>query len=54
MEGFYMILGLIMFYTWIHSTVIIAKNLKKVTGYETTVLITAVSFFVLYIIGTIN
>jgi len=52
-ETFYMILGLAMFYSWIHSVVIIAPRLKKVTGYEKTVLIFALATAVLYVFGTL-
>lgn len=47
------ILGFMMFYTWIHSVVIITKKVKGVSTYETAVLIIGASGFLLYLIGTL-
>ena len=47
-----MIIGLAMFYAWVHSVVIIAKKVKGVTAYETVVMIFGAVAFVLYMMGT--
>ena len=47
-----MILGLVMFYTWIHSVVVVFKKTKDLTSYETVVLIAGFSFALLYFMGT--
>ena len=48
------LLGLVMYYCWIHGTVIIFKKLKDTTSYENAVLIGGLVGFVLYLIGTMN
>jgi hypothetical protein len=53
MELFYTILGLAMFYAWIHSMVIIIKKVKETTSYEAGVLIAGAVAFGLYVIGTL-
>ena len=52
MEALYMIIGLIAFYTWIHSIVIAVRKLKGVTIYEKIVLYVGLSAIILYIYGT--
>lgn len=47
-----MILGLAMYYAWIHSVVIIVKKLKKATTYEKSVLYAGLVAFVLYLMAT--
>jgi hypothetical protein len=54
MEGFYMILGLVMFYTWIHGSVIIAKKTEGLTTYDVVVLLAGGLFFVLFLVGTLT
>lgn len=49
-----MILGLAMFYTWIHSVVIIVQKVKKTTPYEKFVMIVGASAFVLFLIGSLG
>ena len=49
------LIGIIMFYTWIHSTIIILTKLfKKLDTYEKIVMVVGFTGFILYIIGTIN
>lgn len=54
MEVFETILGLLMFYTWGHTAVLMVKYMKKMSTYETAVTIIAVMGFALYVIGTIG
>lgn len=53
MEAFYTILGLAMFYLWIHAVVIVAKKVSNLTGYEKFVLIAGIAFAGLYLLGTL-
>lgn len=53
MEVFYAILGLVMFYAWIHGIIIVGKKVKDTTQYENVVLIVCVITMVLYVIGTL-
>lgn len=48
------ILGIVMIYAWVHSTVIIARKLVGTTSYEKVVLYASLTAFVLYIIGTLT
>jgi hypothetical protein len=50
-EIFYSILGWGMFYFWIHAVIIIIKK-TDVKGYERVVLIVALVFAFLYLVGT--
>lgn len=47
------ILGLVMFYSWIHATVLCCKHIKGVSTYEKVVLWVAFGSFVLYLLGTL-
>lgn len=47
------ILGFVMMYAWVHSVVVITKKVKDVSTYETVVLITGATGFLLYVIGTL-
>lgn len=47
------ILGFVMIYAWIHSVVIVSKKITNVSTYETVVLITGATGFLLYVIGTL-
>lgn len=47
------ILGLIMFYVWIHTIVICFKKLENLTNYEKGVSIAALVAFTLVLIGII-
>jgi len=49
----YMVLGLVMFYSWIHGTIIISHNIKKISNYKKTVLVVGLVGFVLYVVGTL-
>lgn len=53
MEIFETILGLIMFYAWIHTVFLMIKYMKKMTGYEQTVAIVGVSLALLFVVGTL-
>lgn len=53
MEAIYLIIGLAMFYSWIHGIIIISKNMKKMTSYEKAVVITGLAVAGLYIIETL-
>ena len=48
------ILGLAMFYAWIHGTVIIFKKITGLTDYEKAVLWFGLVFTALFIIGSLN
>ena len=54
MEIMYVVLGLVMFYTWVHSIVIIVKKIKDTTKYEKVVLSFALAALFLYLLGTID
>jgi hypothetical protein len=47
------LLGLVMIYTWVHSVIIVAMNVKGATQYEKVVLILALTGFILYLFGTL-
>ena len=47
------ILGLAMFYSWIHTIFIFNKEKSVRTSYENGVVIFAITFLALFIIGTI-
>ncbi len=47
------IIGLGMVYAWTHSTVIIFKKTKDMTGYEQGVMIAGFVGVILYIIGSL-
>ena len=47
------ILGIVMFYTWVHSTVIIFKKLHDTDKYENIILMIAFVSMLLFLIGTI-
>jgi uncharacterized membrane protein YqaE (UPF0057 family) len=47
------LLGFAMFYFWIHAVVIVIKK-TEAKGYEKIVLIVALVFALLYLLGTIN
>lgn len=49
-----LLLGLAMFYSWIHGAIIVGKKIKNLTQYEKVVLVFAVSAFALFVIGTIS
>lgn len=53
MEVFEMVLGLVMFYTWIHTVILMTKYMKKMSGYEQAVTIAGVSLAFLYVVGTL-
>jgi hypothetical protein len=53
MQQFNIILGLLMFYGWIHSTAIIFKKIKDLTQYEKIVLIFSFVFFFLFVAGSL-
>ena len=48
------ILGLAMFYAWIHSVIVIFRKLKEPTTYEKVVLWAGFAAFILFTIGTIT
>lgn len=48
------ILGLLMFYAWIHGAIIIFKKVERTTNYENGVLIAGFVAFCLYLIGTLS
>jgi hypothetical protein len=54
MELFYMIVGVGMMYSWVHSVVIINKRLKSPTGYEKAVLLIGLVGFILIILEVIS
>jgi hypothetical protein len=41
-----------MFYTWIHSVIIISKKTKDTTKYERVVMIAGLVAFILFMIGS--
>lgn len=47
----YLIIGLVMWYAWIHSVVICAKKLQGLTQYEKVVCWVGVASFALFLIG---
>lgn len=47
------LLGLVIMYTWVHGTVIVAKKIENTSTYENTVMIMGIVGFALYFIGTI-
>ncbi len=49
-----LLLGLAMFYSWIHGAIIIGKKTENLTQYERVVLIFGLAVFVLYLIGTLS
>jgi len=51
-ETIFMVLGLVMFYSWIHSIIIIVKNLKGTTLYQKVVLYVGLAGAILYFLGT--
>lgn len=51
MEGLYMIVGVVMIYSWIHSSFIMLPLVSKLKGYDKFVSIMAIVWFVLVIIG---
>lgn len=53
MEAFYMILGLAMIYSWIHTAQINYTKLQGLTDYQTAVVVFSWLTFGLYVIGTL-
>ena len=47
------IVGLAMFYAWIHGVIIVVKKTKDVTLYESAVLIAGLVAFLLFLIGSL-
>lgn len=47
-------IGLVMVYVWVHSVVIISKNLKEITKVETSILIAGLTAFVVMILGVVS
>lgn len=47
------LIGLIMIYAWIHSTVVIFKKIKGLTEYEGVLLWVGFVAFLLFVLGTI-
>jgi len=47
------IIGAAMFYSWIHSVIIVSKKLKGATQYEKGVLVAGLVGFILYLAGTL-
>lgn len=54
MELFFLLVGLGMFYSWVHAIVIINKRLKSPTSYEKLVLLVALVAFILFTIGVLS
>lgn len=54
MEALYLVLGLVLIYSWVHGAIIVGKKVKGTTSYENVVLIVGLVGFVLYVIGTIT
>ena len=54
METIYMIVGLIMIYSWVHTGYLMVTKMKKLTGYEIFVILLGVAGFALYVMGTIG
>lgn len=52
MEIFYIMLGFVMIYFWVHALVILFKNVK-VKGYDQVVLIVALTALILFILGSL-
>jgi len=48
----YMVIGVVMYYSWIHSVVIIVRKISGTTPYEKVVMSVALGAFTLYLIGT--
>lgn len=48
------ILGIFMFYSWIHGALIIFKKIKDTTQYENAVLIAGLVAFGLFVLGSIS
>ncbi len=49
-----MVLGIAMFYSWIHGAIIVGKKISNTTQYEDVVLVTGLVMLVLYIVGTLS
>lgn len=47
------ILGVAMFYAWIHGGIIVAKKTENLTQYEKGVLIAGLAAFILFVIGSL-
>ena len=54
METIYMIVGLIMIYSWVHTGYLMVTKMKKLTGYEIFVILLGVAGFALYVMGTVG
>lgn len=53
-EIFYILVGVFMYYSWIHFAFIQhSKVWKKRTNYEKIITVTAMVFFVLFVVGTL-
>jgi len=50
---FELILGLVMIYSWIHSSIIVGKKITGTTQYENVVLIVGLVAFVVFVLGVI-
>lgn len=46
------IIGLIMFYAWVHGAIIVGKKVENTTQYENVVMVVALVGFILYLFGT--
>lgn len=51
MELFYMVLGCMMFYAWIHSAFILFPLIGKLKGYDKFISVVSVVFTILLVIG---
>lgn len=48
------IIGLFMFYLWVHGTIIIFKRVANTTSYENGVLVGALVAFIMFVIGSLS
>ena len=48
----YIFIGIVMFYTWIHSIIVVIKKTKDTTRYERVVMIAGLVAFILFLIGS--